>query len=145
MGLKMITGKAQLTSNTCEWETPQDLFDSLDAKYHFTLDVCATPENAKCAAYFTREQDGLKQKWRGTAWCNPPYGKGILRWVQKAYDEAQNGVTTVMLLPARTDTAWFHDYVLRSAELVFLLGRVKFKGGSDYAPFPSIICIFRGE
>ena len=141
----MITGKAQLTSNTCEWETPQQLFDDLNAEFRFTLDACATAENAKCAAYYTREQDGLKQKWGGTVWCNPPYGKGIIQWVKKAYAETQNGVTTVMLLPARTDTQWFHDYVLPSAELRFIRGRLKFGGGKDTAPFPSIVCIFRGN
>ena len=141
----MITGKAQLTSNTCEWETPDKLYDELNDEFHFALDVCATPDNAKCALYFSREQDGLKQKWGGTAWCNPPYGKGIRQWVHKAYHETYNGVTTVMLLPARTDTAWFHDYVLPYAEIRFHRGRVKFKGGSYPAPFPSIICIFRGE
>ena len=141
----MITGKAQLTSNTCEWETPQDLFDRLDAEFHFTLDVCATHDNAKCGRYFTREHDGLKQKWGGIVWCNPPYGKGIIQWVQKAYHEAENGVTTVMLLPARTDTKWFHDYVLPVAELRFIRGRLKFGEAANNAPFPSIICIFKGK
>lgn len=142
----MITGKAQLTSNTCEWETPQQLFDELNAEFRFTLDACATPENAKCPVYYTREQDGLKQKWGvGTVWCNPPYGKGIIQWVKKACAETQNGVTTVMLLPARTDTQWFHDYVLPSAEMRFIRGRLKFGGGKYRAPFPSIVCIFRGD
>lgn len=93
------------------WETPQWLFDKLNAQYHFTVDVCATPENAKCDQFYTIEQDGLSQEWSGNVWCNPPYGRQIARWVKKAYECAADIV--VMLLPARTDTAWFHDYCLQ--------------------------------
>ena len=99
------------SSNTDLWATPQWLFDELDAKYHFTVDVCATPDNAKCEKYYTEAQDGLAQKWTGRVWCNPPYGRQIGKWVKKASECAADVV--VMLLPARTDTAWFHDYCLR--------------------------------
>lgn len=108
------TRAAMFSSATDMWATPQDLFDRLDAEFHFTTDVCALPENAKCANYFTPEVDGLAQDWTGTCWMNPPYGREIGRWVRKAHDAAASGKATVVcLLPARTDTAWFHDYVLR--------------------------------
>jgi len=83
---------AMFSSATSEWETPQDLFDRQDAVYHFDLDVCATPENAKCARYYTEEQDGLKQTWTGRCWMNPPYGRTISQWVQKAYESVRGGV-----------------------------------------------------
>ena len=107
------------------WETPQDFFDRLDARFHFQTDVCAVPENAKCKHYYTPEQDGLAQEWTGICWCNPPYGRQIGKWVEKA---ANSRATVVMLLPARTDTKWFHDYCLPTAEIVFIKGRLKFGG-----------------
>lgn len=101
---------ACFSSGNVEWGTPQWLFDELDAVYHFETDVCATPENAKCKKYFTKEQDGLKQEWTGVCWCNPPFGRGITgKWVKKAYESK---ATTVMLIPSRTDTKWFHDYIV---------------------------------
>lgn len=109
----MIT-KGMLSSNTDLWETPQDFFDKLNEEFHFDLDVCALPENAKCEKYFTPEQDGLFKEWRGTCWMNPPYGRKIGAWVQKAYEtSAHEGGTVVCLLPARTDTAWWHDYAMK--------------------------------
>ena len=104
------------SSETDMWETPKWLFDELDKEFHFDLDVCAIPENAKCEQYFTPETDGLSQEWNGTVWCNPPYGREIGKWVKKA---AQSNCTVVMLLPARTDTKWFHDYIYRKAEIRF--------------------------
>ena len=134
------------TSNTDMWETPQELFDELDREFHFTLDVCAVPENAKCERYFTPAQNGLKQDWtrggEGTVYMNPPYGRGIGLWVRKA---AECGVTAVCLLPARTDTAWFHDYIYGKAEIRFIRGRLKFGNSKNSAPFPSMIVIFRKE
>lgn len=131
------------SSNTPEWATPQEFFDRLNDLYHFNLDVCATAENAKCEKYFTKEQDGLSQSWGGyCVWCNPPYGRGISKWVQKGYEEAKiPGTTVVMLLPARTDTAWFHQYC-RFGEVVFLKGRLKFGGCKNSAPFPSMLVKF---
>lgn len=100
---------AMFSSKTDLWETPQGFFDQLNAEFHFDLDVCALPENAKCKRYYTPELDGLSQPWDGTCWCNPPYGRGIGAWVYKARSASDAGHTVVMLLPARTDTRWFHD------------------------------------
>ena len=127
------------------WATPQSLFDELDAEFHFSLDVCAIPENAKCDHFFTPIVDGLKQKGggQGTIWCNPPYGRELNKWVKKAYETAQQGETVVMLLPARTDTKWFHEYIYNKAEIRFIKGRLKFGGSKNAAPFPSMIIIYR--
>lgn len=134
------------SSATDMWATPQWLFDDLDAEFHFTLDACAVADNAKCASFFSPEQDGLSQEWRGTLWCNPPYGRQIGKWVEKAASSAASGLATVvMLIPARTDTAWFHDYVYGKAEIRFLRGRLKFGDSKNSAPFPSMIVIFRPE
>lgn len=132
------------SSKTDMWETPQDLYEKLNQEFHFTLDVCALPENAKCARYYTPEQDGLSQLWEGSVWCNPPYGRGVGAWVKKAAQSALGGATVVMLLPARTDTAWFHDWIYRRAEIRFIRGRLKFGGAKNSAPFPSMIVIFGG-
>ena len=133
------------SSKTDQWETPKDFFDDLDALFHFTLDACALPENAKCEKYFTPEMDGLKQEWGGVVWCNPPYGREIGQWVEKGYLSAKNGCTVVMLLPARTDTKWFHEYCYmnRFATVRFVKGRLKFGGSRNGAPFPSMVVIFR--
>lgn len=130
------------SSKTDEWETPQALFDQLNDEFNFTLDVCALPENAKCEAYFTPEQDGLKQEWTGVCWMNPPYGREIGKWVKKAYTEAQKGITVVCLLPSRTDTRWWHEYCMKG-EVRFIKGRLKFGKSNNSAPFPSAIVIFR--
>ena len=131
------------SSKTDLWETPQEFFDELDREFHFDLDVCALPENAKCARYYTPEQDGLSQPWKGVCWCNPPYGREIGEWVSRAYFESIAGATVVMLLPARTDTRWFHEYIYGRAEVRFIKGRLKFGGSKNSAPFPSMVVIFR--
>ena len=136
----MSINKGLFTSNTDLWETPQDFFDGLNKEFGFDLDVCALPENAKCERYFTPEKDGLDQEWKGTVWCNPPYGKQVGKWVEKAY---KSNCTVVMLLPARTDTKWFHDYIYRKAEIRFVKGRLKFGGSKTPAPFPSMVVIYR--
>ena len=124
------------------WETPQHVFDELNQEFRFDIDVCATKENAKCATFFSPEMDGLKQEWEGTCWMNPPYGRAIGDWVKKAYESSlKNGVTVVCLLPARTDTKWWHDYCMKG-EIRFIKGRLKFEGGKNSAPFPSAIVIF---
>lgn len=128
-------------SKSENWETPPQLFKALDAEFHFDLDVCALPENAKCTRYYTPEDDGLKQPWNGTCWCNPPYGRSISDWVKKA---AESETTVVMLLPARTDTKWFHEYIYGKVEVRFVKGRLKFGGSKNSAPFPSMVVIFRG-
>ncbi len=129
------------SSESQEWATPQDLFDALHAEFGFDVDVCATPENAKCARYFTEQADGLVQDWHGTCWMNPPYGDGIGRWIKKAWQSAQDGATVVCLVPARVDTSWWWDYC-RFGEIRLLRGRLKFGGGTTGAPFPSAVVIF---
>lgn len=140
-------------AKTIEWETPKDLFDELDAEFHFALDVCATPKNAKCLNYFTKEQNGLIQGWHGHCFMNPPYGLAIRDWVSKAHMEAKKGVTVVCLLPVRSDTQWFHKYIWDKekhrcrdgVELRLLEGRLKFGSNRESATFPSMIVIFRGN
>lgn len=135
------------TSTTDLWETPKDFFDRLNNEFHFTLDVCALPENAKCEKYYTPEQDGLSQPWIGMCWCNPPYGRQIGAWVRRAWTSSADGATVVMLLPARTDTRWFHEYIYGKdrVEIRFIPGRLKFGGSKNSAPFPSMVCVFRSS
>jgi phage N-6-adenine-methyltransferase len=119
------------------------LFDRLHARFGFTLDVCATPDNAKCARYFTRADDGLAQTWSGRIWCNPPYGRQVGAWMRKAWEAAQSTAQLVVcLVPARTDTAWWHQYAMRG-EIEFLPGRLRFGEATSGAPFPSAIVVFR--
>ena len=129
------------SSKTDLWSTPQSFFDDLNKEFHFDTDVCALPENAKCERFFSPEQDGLKQDWTGVCWCNPPYGRQIGKWVEKA---AKSDATVVMLLPARTDTKWFHDWILPYAEIRFVRGRLKFGNAEYNAPFPCMIAVFNG-
>lgn len=132
------------SSKTVEWETPQDFFDRLDEEFHFTLDPCSTDENAKCEKHYTKEQDGLKQDWTGeTVYCNPPYGREMPEWIKKCYEHSMEGGTAVMLIPARTDTKAFHDYIYGKAEIRFVRGRLKFGNGRNPAPFPSMVVIYR--
>ena len=135
------------SSKTNEWSTPQAFFDELNKEFNFTLDPCATSENAKCTKYFTVEDDGLKQDWsKDTVFMNPPYGREIKYWVQKAYEESLKGATVVCLIPARTDTAYWHDYIFGKADDIrFLRGRLKFGDSKNPAPFPSAIIIYKGE
>lgn len=133
------------SSDKMDWETPQDFFDKLNDEFHFNIDVAASAENAKVAVYYTEEQDSLSRPWMGTCWCNPPYGRDIGKWVQKAHTAAQNGATVVMLLPARTDTKYFHDYIYVRYEIRFIRGRLKFGGSKNSAPFPSMVVIFRKQ
>lgn len=122
---------AMFFSATDMWATPQNLFDELNAEFHFTLDPCATAENAKCKKFYTRAEDGLKQDWEGeTVFCNPPYGRDIYAWVRKCFMEAQKiNTIVVMLIPARTDTRYFHEFIYHKArEIRFIKGRLKFGG-----------------
>ena len=126
-----------------DWETPPVLFAELDAEFGFTLDVCASRHNAKCSRFFDEREDGLAQDWCGaTCWMNPPYGPFVARWIRKAWEESQRGATVVCLVPARTDTAWWHDFAMRG-EIRFLRGRLRFGGSPNPAPFPSALVIFR--
>lgn len=134
------------SSKTCEWATPQDFFDRLNAEFKFTLDPCASAENHKCDKYYTKAEDGLIQDWSGeTVFCNPPYGREIGRWVCKCFREVFDGKCpcAVMLLPARTDTRWFHDYIYNKAEIRFIPGRLKFNSQKNSAPFPSMVVVFQ--
>lgn len=134
--------KVMFSSKSDLWETPQDFFDNLDKEFHFTLDACALPENAKCQKYYTPEDDGLLQPWSGVVWCNPPYSE-CAEWAKKCYEESRGGNTVVFLVPSRTDTKWFHQYVYPYAEIRFVKGRLKFGNSKNSAPFPSMVCIFR--
>ena len=140
--------KVLFSSRKDDWETPRELFDALNQEFQFTLDVASSHNNALCRKHYTKEENGLAQSWAGeTVWCNPPYGREAQAWIAKASEEAGNGVTTVMLLPARTDTIAFHRYIYHKAEVRFLKGRLHFRmggeGPADRAPFPSMIVIFR--
>ena len=132
------------SSATDLWETPWSLFTRLDKQFHFDLDVCALPENAKCQKFFTPKENGLAQRWRGNCWMNPPYGRSIGHWVRKAFESAQSGdATVVSLLPARCDTRWWHQHVMLAAELWLVAGRIRFGTAKAGAPFPSAIVVFR--
>lgn len=131
------------------WGTPQDFFDYLDRLFHFDIDVCATERTAKCAKYYTPEIDALKQEWLGTCFMNPPYGTEIKHWIKYAYEQSQKqGTRVVALVPARTDTRYWHDYVMKAEWIMFVKGRLKFDDGSgvfNSAPFPSAVIVFNGE
>lgn len=133
------------SSQSDNWPTPQYLFDDLNREFVFTLDPCASDDNAKCVNYYTREQNGLEQNWGGhRVFCNPPYGREIGKWVAKCSEEALKPNTMcVMLIPARTDTKWFHEYIYGKAEVRFLKGRLKFGNAVNAAPFPSMVVIFK--
>lgn len=133
-------------AKTVEWETPQKLFDDLNKQFNFTVDVAASDTNFKVKKYYTEQIDGLSQSWKDEiVWCNPPYGKQIADWVKKASDEVVNNCTTVLLIPARTDVKWFHEYVYNKAEIIFIKGRLKFGNSNTAAPFPNMLVIFRGN
>ena len=132
------------SSKTDLWYTPQDFFKKYDDVYKFETDVCATDDNAKCAKYYTEEMDGLSQEWRGVCWMNPPYGRTISKWMKKAYESSLTGATVVCLVPARTDTGWWHDYAMKG-DIEFIRGRLKFGGSKNSAPFPSAVVVFKQE
>ena len=148
-----MINKGLFSSNKQDWCTPQQLYDELNREFNFVADVAATEENKKAPFCYTPETDGLNNTWNfkgGAVFCNPPYGTELKKWVKKAYEEYQNGATVVMLIPARTDTSYFHDYIYHKAEIRFLRGRLKFtdeKGieGKTTAPFPSMVVIWRNK
>jgi len=147
------------SSASNEWETPKSLFDEYDATYHFQLDAAATKENALCQSFFTIEDDALTKDWSiyRSVWLNPPYGRIIGKFMKKAWEESEKGCTVVCLIPARTDTKYFHDYCLKYGKVKFLRGRLKFINRalpsyrsdgnfkSSPAPFPSCIVVFNGK
>jgi phage N-6-adenine-methyltransferase len=141
---------AQLTmfsSKTGEWSTPQDFFDKLNWRFGpFDLDPCADPSNTKCQNFFTEVEDGLSKDWEGfTSFINPPYGRGIESWIKKGYEESRKEETkVVMLIPARTDTKYWHQYIMKADEVYFVKGRLKFGDSTNSAPFPSAVVVFDG-
>lgn len=130
---------------THDWETPRELFRALDGEFHFQLDAAASVDNTLCTHFYTAEMDALRfgWDWAEAVFVNPPYGSQISRWVQKGFDESQNGCVVVMLIPARTDTTYWHQYVMRAAEIRFVRLRLRFSGSSINAPFPSAVVVFR--
>ena len=133
------------SSKTDNWSTPQDFYNKLNDEFQFTLDPCASHNNAKCKKYYTEKANGLLQDWSNeVVFCNPPYGRQIKEWVKKCYDEALNGTRIVLLIPARTDTSYFHDYIYNKhlAEIRFIKGRLKFGDSKNSAPFPSMLVIY---
>ena len=132
------------SSDKMDWGTPQAFFDLLDREFHFTLDACATAQNAKCPNYITPEQNALETDWLGIVWCNPPYGRNIQSWIVHGWVASQVGnATVVILIPSRTDTHYWHEYVMHAAEIRFVRGRLRFEGADNSAPFPSAVIVFR--
>ena len=147
-----MINKALFTSNKEDWETPQDFYDQLNAKYHFKWDLAASDDNAKCSYYFTRDDNSLEQDWEGLSgnlFLNPPYGRELKLWVKKAATTGlKDKQNLVMLIPSRTDTSYWHDYIFNHAEIKFLRGRLKFEVdgvSGDSAPFPSAVVIYTGD
>lgn len=136
--------KNRFAAKTTEWATPPEFFAPLNDEFHFTLDVCATHKNKKVKKCFTKSENGLRQSWKGhVCWMNPPYGRAMVLWLQKAQASAQySGATTVCLIPARTNTAWWHDICLKAAEIRFVLGRPKFGDAEHGLPFPLAVVVF---
>jgi len=137
--------RAIFSSKRQDWATPWEVFRQWDLTFGpFTLDVCATAHNAKCKRYFSPEDNGLVQTWSGICWMNPPYGRGIDQWLDKAALEVRAGhaLRVVCLLPARTDSAWWHDLIFPRCTVYFLRGRIRFEGAAHSAPFPSAIVLF---
>lgn len=137
------------SSKSDEWETPQDLFEKLDKEFHFNLDLAATPNNSKCGLFCSKENSGLDGLIIGDVWniwCNPPYSE-ISLWVKRCAELARHTKVVVMLIPARTDTRWFHEYIYKKqdVEIRFIKGRLKFSNSKNSAPFPSMIVVFRGK
>lgn len=134
------------SSKTEEWATPQAFFDDLNEEFLFNLDPCATKENTKCKDYYTKGQNGLELNWWGAVFMNPPYGREIGKWVKKASEESKKNCRAIVcLLPARTDTKYFHEYIYNkpNVEIRFIKGRLKFGDSKNSAPFPSMIVIFK--
>ena len=147
MGAKLWSkesGAVGFSSAVQTWSTPQDFYDRLHKEFNFTLDPCASDQDAKCAKYYTVEDDGLKQNWGGeTVFMNPPYGRDIKTWIKKAFTEAKKPNTVVVcLVPSRTDTRYWHEYIMKATEVRLLKGRLKFGDSKNAAPFPSALVIF---
>jgi len=144
-----VTQGIMFSSKSNDWATPQDFYNQLDAEFGFTLDPCASQSSAKCSSFYTADDDGLSKNWEGqTVFMNPPYGRKIGNWIQKAYEEGEKGNTRVVaLIPARTDTKYWHNYCMKATEIRFVKGRLKFGHGNtkNSAPFPSAVVVFSGS
>lgn len=131
-----------------KWQTPDDVFNKLNKEFNFTLDPCCQHDSAKCKKHYTPTENGLLQSWEGeTVFVNPPYGRDLKTWVQKSYNEStKDNTVVVLLIPSRTDTSYFHDYIYHKSEIRFLRGRIKFinpitKKQGDSAPFGSMVIV----
>ena len=129
------------------WETPDSLFNDLNKEFHFDIDLSASKENTKCKRFISQKEDALKQIWKGKGWLNPPYGGGsvnsLKNWVKKSYNETRKkGCLVVMLIPARTNTQWWHKYCMKAKEIRFIKGRPKFKGNIHGLPQPLALIVF---
>ena len=141
------SGAVGFSSENTEWETPQDFYDELHKVYKFTLDPCASYTTPKCENFYTEAENGLEQSWEGhTVFMNPPYGREIKKWIQKAYEEScKTNTKVVCLIPARTDTKYWHEYCMRADRIYFVKGRLKFSGAKNACPFPSAVVVFGEE
>ncbi|SCI08352.1 phage N-6-adenine-methyltransferase [uncultured Clostridium sp.] len=141
-----MNNNLMFSSKDQTWETPIEFFNKVNEEFKFDIDVCAVDETAKCSNYYTPEVDGLKQEWKGVCWMNPPYGRQIGKWIEKAYNESVKGATVVCLIPARTDTKYWHEFIFPYAsEIRFIKGRLKFGNSDNSAPFPSALVIFSNK
>ena len=143
----MTNSSVHFSSQSSAWSTPQNFYDRLDDEFYFTLDPCATVENAKCERYFTIDDDGLSKPWAGRVFMNPPYGRAIGSWVRHAFEESlcRYCYVVVGLVPSRTDTAWWHDWVMQADEIRLVKGRLKFGEHKNSAPFPSAVVVWTGQ
>lgn len=142
---KRRVDQSWFNAKSVEYETPDNIWHPLDKEFGFTLDVAATPGNAKCKKYYTAADDGLKQDWSGVCWMNPPYGRVMKTWVRKAHSEWKRGVTVVALIPARTNTGWWHDCVQDIATVRFIRGEVAFKGFERGLWMPMCVVIWHNN
>jgi len=141
------TGEQLFSSKKQDWATPCALFEEVNREFNFVLDAAASSTNAKCSLYLDVEADALTKSWSVISkgkpvWLNPPYGRSVGKWLQKAYEESVKGCTVVCLTFARTDTKWWHDWVMKAAEIRLIPGRITFVGGESAAPAPSCLIVF---
>jgi phage N-6-adenine-methyltransferase len=139
-----MNNELMFSSEKQDWATPQNLFDELNHQYNFDVDVCAHSRNYKCEKYYTEDDNALEQEWKGTCWMNPPYDQSAI-FIEKAYEESLKGSRVVALIPARTDTKYFHNYCMQAEEIMFIKGRLKFGDSKNSAPFPSMLVVFNNH
>lgn len=136
--------KILFSSDRTDWETPLDLFIKLDQEFNFDVDLCANDKNHLCRTYFSEFNSCLdKEFYNKSIYCNPPYSRSMYKFIKKCYELSKNNIV-VMLLPCRTDTKWFHDFIYNKAEIRFIKGRLKFGGSKNSAPFPSMVVVYNG-